>query len=199
LQLCTQDQGQVQAIANNSIEIAILAHVQACKGLEKSISRMNKPIKAIFCLMLLLLSGCMPDTAAREESAELKLYFMRATQTSFELGSESRELAGCEPELSELMHALLSGPRDPALSRIVPEDAILLNSYIQEQVAYLDFSAELAEVSLGSESEAVLVDSIVLTALQLEAVQQVQILVEGEIIESLAGHVAIDRPLAFPG
>ncbi|MGM0423688.1 MAG: GerMN domain-containing protein [Thermodesulfobacteriota bacterium] len=140
----------------------------------------------------------MLDTAGQEESAELELYFMRATNTSFELGSESREFAGSEPGLSELVHALLSGPQDQKLSRVVPEDVRLLDSYIKDQVAYLDFSAELAEVSLGSESEAVLVDSIVLSALQLEDVQQVQILIEGETIESLAGHLAIDRPLPDP-
>lgn len=167
-------------------------------GLQKSISRMNKPIASIFCLMLLFLGGCVVDTAAQEESAELELYFMRVTKTSFELGSESREFTGSEPGLAELVHALLSGPQDKELSRVIPEDVRLLNSYIQDQVAYLDFSAELARASLGSESEAVLVDSIVLTALQLDDVQQVQILVEGEIVESLAGHVAIDRPLASP-
>lgn len=123
---------------------------------------------------------------------------MRATKTSFELGSESREFKGSEPGLSELIHALLSGPRNPGLSRVIPEDVELLDSETKDRVAFLDFSAELAEVSLVSETEAVLVDSIVLTALQLKDVQQVQILVEGEIIESLAGHVAIDRPLPAP-
>ncbi|MFW6216693.1 MAG: GerMN domain-containing protein [Desulfohalobiaceae bacterium] len=159
---------------------------------------MHKSRACVLFLLLLFLGGCLADDAVHEESTEIELYFMRATQTSFELASESRELKGPESELSELMRALLSGPRDPELSSVIPEDVQLLDSYIQDQVAYLDFSAELAEVSLGSESEAVLVDSLVLTALQLDDVRQVQILVEGEIIESLAGHVVIDRPLAAP-
>lgn len=159
---------------------------------------MYKSRACVLFLLLLFLGGCLADEADHEESTEIELYFMRATQTSFELVSESRELKGPEPELSEVMRALLSGPRDPELSRVIPEDVQLLDSYIQDQLAYLDFSAELAEVSWGSESEAVLVDSLVLTALQLDDVRQVQILVEGEIIESLAGHVAIDRPLPAP-
>ncbi len=159
---------------------------------------MRKPRAFALFLLLLFLGGCLADDAVQEDSTEIELYFMRVTKTSFELGSESRELKGSKPELSALMHALLSGPREPELSRVIPEDVQLLDSEIQDDLACLDFSAQLAEVSWGSESEAVLVDSIVLTALQLEDVQQVQILVEGETIESLAGHVAIDRPLPAP-
>ncbi len=134
------------------------------------------------------------DTGKGGEPVNLDLYFMKATDNTFELESETREFE--EPiELEVLAEALLDGPETDELTRVIPEDTILRDVYLEDGVAYLDFSKEITEANLGSEAETVLVDSIVKSFTQLEEVEAVQIKVEGEVIESIAGHITIDEPL----
>ncbi|MGI6328707.1 MAG: GerMN domain-containing protein [Dethiobacteria bacterium] len=53
----------------------------------------------------------------------------------------------------------------------------------------------MAEANYGSGTEAVLLSSIVWTLTQLEEIEAVQILVEGEIVDSLGGHCSASIPL----
>ncbi len=126
---------------------------------------------------------------------ELDLYFMEVTETSFELGVETREFPGPQVSAAQLVEALLEGPESADLSRALPEDVSLRDVTVEEGIAYVDFSGELGEVSLGHEAEAVLVNSIVWTLTQLDEVDAVQILISGEVVETLAGHILIDEPL----
>jgi spore germination protein GerM len=153
------------------------------------------------------------EEEAREESQEaseneaspgldvpimLDIYFMKVTDTSFELGKETREFGkfgGPQVDLEEVMVELLKGPKTDDLSRIIPEGTALRGITLEYGVAYADFSEELLQADVGSEAEAVLVDSIVKTLTQLEEVDSVQILVEGEIVETIAGHITINEPL----
>ncbi len=136
--------------------------------------------------------GEEPPEAAVQE---MDLYFMEVKETSFEVGVETREFEGPEVGPEQLMEALLAGPRAEHLTRALPEEVELRDVFVEEGIAYVDFSADITGIPLGGESEAVLVNSIVWTLTQLEAVEAVQILVEGEIIESLGGHVLIEEPL----
>ena len=126
---------------------------------------------------------------------ELDLYFMEITETSFELGVETREFPGPRVSAAQLVEALLAGPRSADLSRALPEDVSIRDVTVEEGIAYVDFSGELGDVSLGHEAEAVLVNSIVWTLTQLDEVDAVQILIAGEVVETLAGHILIDEPL----
>jgi len=128
----------------------------------------------------------------------LDIYFMEITETSFELGKETREFGifgGPQVDLEEVMAELLKGPETDDLSRVIPEGTVLRGVTLEYGVAYVDFSEELLQAEVGSEAEAVLVDSIVKTLTQLEEVDSVQILVEGEVVETIAGHISIDEPL----
>jgi len=140
------------------------------------------------------------DEAALEsgDPIMLDIYFMKVTDTSFELGKETREFGtfgGPQVDLKEVMAELLKGPQTNDLSRVIPEGTILKGITLEYGVAYADFSEELLQANVGSEAEAVLVDSIVKTLTQLEEVDSVQILVEGEIVETIAGHITINEPL----
>ncbi len=128
----------------------------------------------------------------------LDIYFMEITETSFELGKETREFGifgGPQVDLEEVMSELLKGPETDDLSRVIPEGTVLRGITLEYGVAYVDFSEELLQAEVGGEAEAVLVDSIVKTLTQLEEVDSVQILVEGEIVETISGHISINEPL----
>ncbi len=128
----------------------------------------------------------------------LDIYFMEIKETSFELGKETRKFGtfgGPQVDLEEVMAELLKGPETDDLSRVIPEGTVLRGITLEYGVAYVDFSEELLQAQVGSEAEAILVGSIVKTLTQLEEVDSVQILVEGEIVETIAGHISIDKPL----
>ncbi|NLY51026.1 MAG: GerMN domain-containing protein, partial [Firmicutes bacterium] len=52
--------------------------------------------------------------------------------------------------------------------------------------------------SFGSSREALALDSLTLTLTQFDHIQRVQVLLDGQVVESLAGHVDISRPLTPP-
>lgn len=127
---------------------------------------------------------------------ELQLYFLKDTGTSFEVGVETHEFAASRVGAAELVEKLLEGPETEDLSRVIPEETELLDTYVEEGTAYVNFSAGLREAQLGSEAEAVLVNTIVLTLTQLDEVDQVQLLIDGERVETILGHVYVYDPLS---
>lgn len=145
----------------------------------------------IFAFMAFILAGCSEDKVV----TPVELYFMEITETEFKLGSETRNFEGVQPDLMPVMEAWLKGPKSPELSRIVSEEVRLLDGFVRNSVAYLDFSPDITQADMGSELESVLIQSIVLTATQVKGVEAVQIIVEGENIESLAGHMLINKPV----
>ncbi len=145
----------------------------------------------ILVFMAILLAGCSEDKV----TTSIELYFMEVTDTRFKLAPETRAFDGPQPDLVPVIEAWLEGPQSRKLSRVVPEDVKLLNGFIQNSTAYLDFSSEITKAPMGGELEAVLVQSIVMTAAQVKWVDSVQIIVEGETVESLAGHMLINKPI----
>ena len=126
---------------------------------------------------------------------EVTLYFMNVTDTAFLTEGEPRLFQSKDVTAENVMAVLLAGPESSSLSRIIPREVTLLSASVNNGLASVDFSRHLAEVNLGAEAESVLVNSIVWTLVQLREVDRVQILVEGAIQETLAGHVAINQPL----
>ncbi|MDW7672481.1 MAG: stalk domain-containing protein [Bacillota bacterium] len=126
---------------------------------------------------------------------EVTLYFMRETDTAFLTEGETRTFQSKDVTPEDVLTVLLAGPESASLKRIIPREVKLLGITVEAGLATVDFSQELADVNLGAEAEGVLVNSIVWTLVQLQEIDRVQIVVEGEVIESLAGHVSIDQPL----
>ena len=125
----------------------------------------------------------------------ITLYFLRQTTTDFLTEGEERLFRTEDVTAENVMAVLLAGPESSSLKRVIPSDVKLLNVRQENDIAYVDFSSKLAEVNVGAQGEAVLVNTIVQTLVQLPGINQVQILVEGNVIETLAGHVMIEQPL----
>jgi spore germination protein GerM len=98
----------------------------------------------------------------------------------------------------EILNTLLAGPVDPE-ARTLPPDAALLAFYIlPDGTAVADFSEAFAtSIPSGIQSEQLAVDSITRT---LEAnvpqVHRLKILIHGQEVETLAGHLDLSQP--FP-
>ncbi len=98
----------------------------------------------------------------------------------------------------QIIADLISGPSNPDALRAVPTGTRLRQVYVLDNgVAYLDFSSELSEgLGGGSMRELLTVYSIVdSVALGVREVSRVAILVNGQPLETLNGHMDLRRPL----
>jgi spore germination protein GerM len=98
----------------------------------------------------------------------------------------------------QILNTLLAGPVDPE-ARTLPTDAALLAFYwLPDGTAVADFSEAMAtSIPSGIESEQLAVDSITRTlAANVPQVQRVKILIHGQEVDTLAGHLDLTQP--FP-
>lgn len=91
----------------------------------------------------------------------------------------------------------LEGPPTEDLIDLVPEGVKVQSVKDQNGVAYVSFSKELQQANLGGAGEQFLMESIALLMLQF-GYETTQILVEGNTVESILGHVTADVPFEAP-
>lgn len=140
-------------------------------------------------------------SGAEEEPVELStpLYFRRAD--SHQLGYELRIFRLTESELPTMavLEALVAGPEDGGLLRLIPDGVEVYSARVEGGVCYADFSTALMDtVPLDEETQVLILSSVVETLCGLDAVSTVQILVEGEPVDYY-GMVDISQPLEPAG
>lgn len=174
----------------------------------------NKPVSRLLLFLLLVLCGV---AALGVSAANAGLHTARAVRETKPIQSqapvylyfgepEGRFLTG-EPTAIKnsgdplayarrIVEALIGGPTG-SLIPTLPETARLRSIFIDGQIAYVDFSKEIAEAHPGGvRSELLTVYSIVNTLiLNMEEIDRVKILIEGHEAETLAGHIDIAYPL----
>ncbi|GAB4337534.1 MAG: hypothetical protein Kow0099_10970 [Candidatus Abyssubacteria bacterium] len=136
----------------------------------------------------------------KTEGREIKLYF--SDEAAGALVAETRrvELSDNIPSnAARIIDELVKGPQSSGLQPTIPPGTRLLDSYYFDNTLVLDFSIELqANHSGGSAGELLTVYSIVNTMTgNLPGVARVKIMLEGNEIESLAGHLDLTKPLSM--
>jgi spore germination protein GerM len=155
----------------------------------------------LFTIILITLSlfiGCTSTSEnnknEEEKTAEISLYFMKITENEFVMEKENREVE--KPITAEKIGVeLLKGPESEDLKRVIPEDTKILGVDIKEQIAYVNFSSDILHGNYGSSLESMVLSTIIWTFTELPDVNSVQILIDGEIVETLGGHIVITEPL----
>lgn len=100
----------------------------------------------------------------------------------------------------EALELLMAGPRTEGLVSTIPRGTSVRQLQVTGGVAHVDFSRELQESHPGgSAGELLTVHAIVATLTEFPDIEKVEITVEGETLESLAGHLALDEPLSREG
>jgi len=128
------------------------------------------------------------------EKTEVVLYF---GDSKGNLVAEQREISKVTGIARETIHELCGGPENLALFETLPSGTRLLDINIRDGLCTIDLSENLVNAhSGGSTSENLTVYSIVNTLTQFSSVDRVQILVEGQIIPTLAGHLDISKPIS---
>ncbi|HHY10037.1 MAG TPA: GerMN domain-containing protein [Firmicutes bacterium] len=106
---------------------------------------------------------------------------------------EFRKTSG---SIEDLIWALIKGPTEPGLAPVLPEGVELLDYALEDSLLVVNFSHHLISAHPGgSRGEMMTVYGIVNTLVGVAGIEDVQILVEGERVATLVGHLFIGKPL----
>jgi spore germination protein GerM len=129
-----------------------------------------------------------------DEEITLVLYFGGPDAEGLVL-EERTVIANAEPAVL-VVQELIHGPVSDELLATIPDGTQLLHLSIAEGTAQVDFSEEMiTRHPGGSTGEMLTIYSIVNSLTELPGIVQVQLLVQGEIVETLAGHIEISEPI----
>lgn len=129
------------------------------------------------------------------EKRTITLYFVKTTPRNFWLVPELREISYSSDMLKAALEELIKGPTSQSLTGLIPKETRVLDVKVKDWIAYPDFSKEIYNMNVGSAGEALVLASIANTLIKFPGVEKVRILVEGEEIGTLAGHVELTEPL----
>ena len=154
-------------------------------------------IIAITVVALYVFLVLVPDETNVEitnKNKEVILYF--ATDNAMYLQGEKRLIIS-DNLYQNTIDELIKGPDSSTLTKTIPRGTNLIDLEIKNGIAFINFNKELQEKHWGgSAGERMTVYSIVNTLTQFPEIVKVQILIAGEEIETLAGHMDLSIPLA---
>lgn len=129
-----------------------------------------------------------------EEMVEVNLYF--SDSQAMYLVAEKRKIPQAPSLARQAVVELIKGPESSELYPTIPGGTQVNEVYIFDDIAYIDLSKEIFENHPGGSSgELMTVYSIVNTLTEIPTIKGVQILVEGNEMKSLVGHIDISMPL----
>ncbi|MGI9861553.1 GerMN domain-containing protein [Moorella naiadis] len=137
-----------------------------------------------------------PQAGAPVKTAQVVLYF--SDPSGNYLVPEKRSIAAVEGIARATIDELIKGPAPGSqLLPTIPKGTVLKDINIRpDGLARVDFSKELvANHSGGSLGESLTVYSIVNTLTQFPTVKQVQFLVDGKYVQTIAGHVDVSAAM----
>lgn len=103
-----------------------------------------------------------------------------------------------EEAAEEAIQSLIDGPMDEELAPVLPSGTELLSLKIEEGLATLNFNKALMKNHWGgSETEQITVQSITRTLTAFPGIDRVKLLIEGQPIDSIAGHILLEYPLTW--
>ncbi|MFH1219346.1 MAG: GerMN domain-containing protein [Candidatus Eisenbacteria bacterium] len=137
------------------------------------------------------------EAAKPENLKTVTLYF--ASKDAASLVPEYRDVKASDTVLDDLrrtVETLISGPTGDMVG-LFPPGVTVRGVFIDDKTAYIDFSRQLTDdFSGGSAGEYLLVASIVQTVCaNFPEISAVGILVNGEEVDTIGGHMDISRPL----
>ena len=104
--------------------------------------------------------------------------------------------AGEDEWAREVIAELIRGPQDNEHVKTVPPNAKLRDLWIEDGIAYVDFSREFqSEHWGGSAGDTFTLFSIVNSLTELPNIEAVYFLIEGETEDAILGHMDTTRPM----
>jgi len=128
---------------------------------------------------------------------EIQLYFTEPQ--GFFLITETREITGCDEDrdcIHSLLTGLINGSQQGNLP-VLPKETKILAVEVENDLVRVNFSKHLVDFHPGgSLTELLSIYSLVNSLHEnFPYVRQLQILIEGEVQQTLKGHARIDQPI----
>ena len=136
------------------------------------------------------------------EPQDVNLFLLDSTEMVLvPIKTERRLHRELTKRLSQVVTALIQ-ETPPNFRNTIPRGTELNEVYIDsQQTAYLDFSSHLTDGHIGgTTAEFLTVTAILRTVFDAfpDEVKQIQILINGKEIETIAGHLNLSQPLRLP-
>ena len=129
-----------------------------------------------------------------EEMVEVNLYF--SDSQAMYLVPEKRKISQIPSLARQAVIELVKGPESSGLYPAIPQGTQVNEVYIADDIVYIDLSEEIFKNHPGGSSgELMTVYSIVNTLTEIPPIKGVKILVGGNEMNSLVGHIDISMPL----
>ena len=134
-----------------------------------------------------------PESAVATETIEVILYF--SDEQAEKLVRERRSVPKTDALAKAAVEELIKGPSAGGTATM-PAGTTLLGVSIKDGVADVNLSKEFVDNhSGGSAGEKMTVYSIVNTLTEFSTIKAVRFLVEGETLDTIAGHMDVSRPV----
>lgn len=115
-------------------------------------------------------------------STIISLYFVN--KDSGEINPEARTIninLLLENPYKYLLEQLIEGPKNEKLQKVIPDNTKINNVELKGDILYIDFSHEFIDNALeGKENESKIIETIVKTVTELNEVNSIKILIDGE-------------------
>jgi len=120
------------------------------------------------------------------------LWYSFMTPTDFYLFPVHAWLDHDNPKVA--LEALIEGISQDPLGSPVPSNVRVLGVTVEDGLATVDLSSEILQAPVGAATEAIMIGAMVNTLTTSPSIQRVQFMVEGEVVESLGGHISAEEP-----
>jgi spore germination protein GerM len=104
-----------------------------------------------------------------------------------------------EEEARETVVELIKGPKGKLIPALPPQTKLLTLEMDQNGVAKVNFDQTLSKEHPGGSSAEMLTLYSIVNSLTLNfpQIKRVQILIDGKVVESIAGHISLKEPVSF--
>ena len=127
---------------------------------------------------------------------EIKLYFPNKAGDGLQ---PVKVNVPSEDKYTQAAKELVAGTKEPGLINIFPKGVTVRSVKVNGNLVTVDFSKELTHKFVGgSTGEQMLVSALVNTMTEFPEIERVLITVEGERIETIAGHLDTSEPFTRP-
>ncbi|WP_350342640.1 GerMN domain-containing protein [Proteinivorax tanatarense] len=163
---------------------------------------------AIFLITVLAVTGIIAITITTSENSHefiipdqqndsiksLSLYF--ANNEADQMVLEKRKVKVGNRIEEVIVEELIKGPNSSELYPTFPKGAELYGVEVIEGIAFVNFKESLLSLHWGGASREIMtICSLVFSLTEIEYIESVQILIESERVETLAGSFDIHEPL----
>lgn len=142
----------------------------------------------------------VPPDEKEVEDLRVKVYYPDESGLRLVEVEREIEVARDSDKYAAAVEAMMTPPTESELTEIFPKRAKLLDVEVRDGVATVNFDEGLRKhFAGGSAGETFLIGSVVNALTNFNEVKEVRILIDGEEIESLAGHMDLSAPLERMG